>query len=105
MLALLCLQCVRGIRINFKKMYKNSLVCPLKCNTVQEQDSQEHILACSKLSEGFNLKVSDIFSKEITAQAKLAKVFAKLMKKVKTTLKPPDSNTSLPGASILDPIS
>ena len=29
MLALLCSQCVRVIRMNFEKMYKNSLVCPL----------------------------------------------------------------------------
>ena len=105
MLELLRSQCVRGIRMNFKNMYKNSFFCPLNCNTVQEQDSQEHILACSKLSEGFNLKVSEFFSKEITAQAKLAKVFGKLMKKQELLLEPPDSNTSLPGTSILDPSS
>ena len=87
MLALLRSQCVRGIRMNLKNMYQNSLVCPLNCNTVQEQDSQGHILTCYKLSgDSIRIQLASViyFSKEITVQAEVAKVFGKLMKKTRT---------------------
>ena len=104
-LTLLRSQCLRGIKMNFTKMYRNSLYCPLNCNENPIEDSQEHILKCLKLSEGSNLPESDIFSEEIASQGEIAQVFLKLMKKRETLLEPPDSDTSLPGASILDPSS
>ena len=69
------------------------------------QDSLDHILKCLKLSEIPNLPELEIFSEEIASQVEVAQVFLKLMKKRETRLEPPDSDTSLPGASILDPSS
>ena len=52
LLAALRSHTVRGIRQNFKNLYKPNLSCPLKCQpagTPQIEDSQEHLLSCSKL--------------------------------------------------------
>ena len=87
------------------KMYRYSIFCPLNCSDSPIQDSQDHIMKCLKLIEGPNLPESDIFSEEIASQVEVAQVYLKLMKKRETLLEPPDSDTSLPGASILDPSS
>ena len=42
----------RGIRTNFKQLYKNDLSCPLVCwpaDGTHVQDSQQHLLVCEKL--------------------------------------------------------
>ena len=104
-LTLLRSQCLRGIKMNFTKMYRYSIYCPLNCSDSPIQDSQDHVLKCLKLSEGPNLPESDIFSEEIASQVKVAQVFIKFMKKRETLFEPPYSDTSLPGASILDPSS
>ena len=42
----------RGIRTNFKQLYKDDFNCPLKCwpaDTSPVRDTQEHLLSCSKL--------------------------------------------------------
>ena len=105
MLTLLRSQCVRGIRKNFSKMYKNNLSCPLNCETTQKEDSQEHILLCSKLSKGSSLQWSAALSAETDVQAEVAKVFRKLMKKREHLLETDHQTNGLPGASILDPSS
>ena len=44
-------KCVRNVRINFTKMFKNRLECPLQCeNENPKLDSQEHLLLCTKLN-------------------------------------------------------
>ena len=50
LLAALRTHTVRGIRSNFKKLYNNNTLCPLKCSpSSPQQDTQEHLLVCSKL--------------------------------------------------------
>ena len=50
LLAALRSHTVRGIRCNFKKLYKNDTHCPLKCSPSSPlQDTQEHLLVCSKI--------------------------------------------------------
>ena len=50
LLAALRTHTVRGIRVNFKKLYNNNTLCPLKCSpSSPQQDTQEHLLVCSKL--------------------------------------------------------
>ena len=42
----------RGIRGNFKKMYRDNTKCPLQCWPVDSEpieDNQEHLLVCSKI--------------------------------------------------------
>ena len=64
---------VRSVKINFKKMFKNRLNCPLQCDHKNpQQDSQEHLLKCSKLHQmsfpqNFTIMDScaDIVSQEI----------------------------------------
>ena len=44
-------KCVRNVRINFTKMFKNRLECPLQCdNENPKLDYQEHLLLCTKLN-------------------------------------------------------
>ena len=51
----------RGIRANFKQMYKDDQNCPLKCNppdTTPARDTQEHLLFCTKLKPDNHTVVS-----------------------------------------------
>ena len=50
LLAALRSHTVRGIICNFRKMYNDQTECPLVCSpTSPLQDTQEHLLVCSKL--------------------------------------------------------
>ena len=52
LLAALRSHTVRGIRCNFKNLYKPNIYCPLKCwsaDSAPVEDTQQHLLACSKL--------------------------------------------------------
>ena len=52
-------QCVRGVRMNFPKMYKYRLNCPLQCsNETPQPDSQRHILNCSRLNTDVSKNIS-----------------------------------------------
>ena len=51
----------RGIRKNFRNMYKDNLNCPLKCwsdGSPPFEDTQEHLLHCSRLIIKTNLTVA-----------------------------------------------
>jgi hypothetical protein len=94
--------CTRGIKMNFKNMYKKCLLCPLKCNMFQK-DTQEHLLECPKLNDCVNTNVNiiDIFSENMQ-QERVAKLLAKLLRKRNKILEEMlEQNSSLPGA-ILD---
>ena len=76
-------------------MYKNNLSCPLNCDTTQKEDSQEHILLCSKLSKGSHLQWSAELSAETEAQAEVGKLFRKLMEKREHLLETDDLTNGL----------
>jgi hypothetical protein len=51
----------RTIRANFKKLYRNNTSCPLKCwptDSTPLEDTQEHLLVCSKLQLRTNMTVA-----------------------------------------------
>ena len=91
---------VRGIKHNFPKMFKNSLFCPLNCESevAKKLDTQSHILVCKSLSDGVELDLSDIYSENKEIQEHVTKVITKLMRKRVKVLE----DQSLPGATFLD---
>ena len=98
-------KCVRGIRTNFKHMYKMCIHCPLKCNIVEPQaDTQEHVLVCTKL-QGSNMDLDYVFTEGVE-QNEVARQFTGLMRQMTALLEEegaPSTTCCLPGASILDP--
>ena len=98
--------CVKGVKANFKKMYKLCLHCPLRCEPENpHEDTQEHVLRCSKLS-GSNMDI-DFMHASVVDQCELARQFSRLMTKRTTLLEDQSDDTSCcrPGASFLDPSS
>ena len=98
--------CLKGIKMNFKKMHKVSTNCPLKCETeeAQAEDTQEHLINCKKLDGGLEINISNIYSVNLSEQAQIAKIMCKLKRKRDKILEDQeDSLRCLPGASILDP--
>ena len=97
-------KCTRGIRTNFKGMYKTCTHCPLQCNIEEPQnDAQEHVLQCKKL-KGSNMDMDYIYTESVE-QSEVARQFSELMKQRTTLLEEETtpSNCCLPGASFLDP--
>ena len=94
-------QCVKGGRHKFTKMYKKSLKCLLQCNLeTPQEDTQEHILVCGKLSQGKQMNLNDIFASNAELQAKLAKIISPLLRRRKQLLEDP---SFLPGALLPGP--
>ena len=81
-------------------MYKNSTFCPLNCQANSVEDIQEHILLCSKLSEGSSLEISDTMSDEVSTQVEVAKLFRKLMRNKEEKMETEDSIKGLPGTQV-----
>ena len=78
-------QCTRGIQSNFRKMYK-TLQCPLLCEEVQTDDTQDHILTCKKLNiHKQNAQLSHIYG-TLEEQEKVAKIITKHMRKINIIL-------------------
>ena len=76
-------RCIKGIRSNFKKMYKACLHCPLQCNTESPlEDTQEHVLTCGKLG-GSTQDMVFMFASSVE-QGALAREFLRLMNKRNT---------------------
>ena len=97
-------QCVKGVRHNFTKMYKKSLKCPLQCNLeTPQEDTQEHILICGKLSQGKQMNLNDIFASNVQLQAKLAKIISPLLRRRKQLLEDQEDPSCVPGASLPGP--
>ena len=96
-------KCVRGIKHNFRSQFKQCTHCPLKCNSEQAQeDTQEHILVCTKLS-GSRLECDFAYTEGVQ-QSQLAQEFSRLMRQ-RTTMLEEEATSSccLPGALFLDP--
>ena len=97
-------KCTRGIRTNFKSMYKTCTHCPLQCNIEEPQnDTQEHVLQCKKL-KGSNMDMDYIYTESVE-QSEVARQFSELMNQRTTMLEEETISSSccLPGASFLDP--
>ena len=97
-------KCIRGIRTNFKSMYKTCLHCPLQCNIEEPQhDTQEHVLQCTKL-KGSNMVIDYVYTEGVE-QSEVARQFSELMRQRTTLLEEEATPSSccLPGASFLDP--
>ena len=73
--------CTRGIKTNFKKMFK-SLDCPLICDSDNPHiDTPSHILHCKKLrTETVHEDMTHIH-RNIVEQETIAKVLCKLIRK------------------------
>ena len=88
LLAALRSHTVRGIRCNFQNLYKPNLNCPLKCWTVGEpppQDTQEHVLSCTRLKLGQDSTVAnsqisydDIYG-DLVKQKEVTNLFKQLL--------------------------
>ena len=95
---------MKGVRHNFTKMYKKSLKCPLQCNLeTPQEDTQEHILICGKLSQGKQMNLNDIFASNVQLQAKLAKIISPLLRRRKQLLEDQEDPSCLPGALLPGP--
>ena len=82
-LAALRSNCIRTVRMNFPKLYKNRVYCPLKCEKQnQTEDTQEHLLTCKKLNESntYNVRISDAYACTAKQEA-IAKVIFKVIRK------------------------
>ena len=107
MLRALRSKCLRGIKCNFKKMFKQCVECPLKCDIQNKhEDTQEHILSCKSLNVSINRKNVEIqfMYGTIEEQSILSKQFYILMRKQEKPLEEQDetSPSSPPGANFLD---
>ena len=77
---------VRGIRCNFKNLYRDNTNCPLNCSDKSpQQDTQQHLLECSaiKLEQSYSIARSkvnynDIYG-DIYEQKKAVTLFRALL--------------------------
>ena len=51
---------VRGMTANTTSLYRNKMFCPLKCDSTDQQDEQEHLLKCHRLMAELKDEQSDI---------------------------------------------
>ena len=88
-------QCLRNVRNNFKKMFKNRVQCPLKCDKeYPHTDSQEHLLQCSLLKSGDTLSASIMNEfQNITKQEAIAKIVAKVLRSRKRLIEQLEEHT------------
>ena len=87
-LASLRSNCIKTVRKNFPKLYKNRLYCPLKCEEQNQiEDTQKHLLTCKKLNKSDidNVRISDAYAC-IAKQEAIAKLISKVMRKRSTML-------------------
>ena len=103
MLTALRSHCVREIRANFSRLYRDHIHCPLQCNLEQPCiDSQEHTLVGSILQNLHNIEKTNInfMHGTVYQQHQISKLFCSLLKSREKIL---ETNTScLPGASFPD---
>ena len=99
---------VRGIRTNFRIQYSRDLSCPLVCwppNTPPIEDSQQHLMVCSKLQGVFSdcqkVQYGDIFG-NVTQQKSVILILSRLLEERDILL---SENEATSGATTLDPVS
>ena len=77
---------VRGIRSNFKNLYRGATHCPLNCSDISpHQDTQQHLLVCSAIKlEQTNtiarneVKYNDIYG-DLQSQKEAVTLFRELL--------------------------
>ena len=94
-------QCARGVRMNFPKMYKYRLNCPLQCNNETPQpDSQRHILNCTRLNTNMSRNISiESVNGNAEEQELIGPILSRLLRQ-RTRLLDEIAETSLPGADL-----
>ena len=101
MLTALRSRCVKGVRSDFKNMHK-CVHCPLNCNDKDPlEDTHEHILTCTKLSNS-NVPLEFIHGSTVE-QSLIATSFSALMRERRRILEEKDDLSSkccLPGANL-----
>ena len=107
MLTALRSHCLRGIKVNFKKMYKQNVNCPLNCDTeIIHEDTQSHILSCKSLQKPKDQIVvkMDQMNGTVKEQNQLVKQFSVLYQRRLKKIEEQEERScdSLPGASFLD---
>jgi hypothetical protein len=98
-------KCVRGIRSNFKKQYKDSK-CPLKCGI---EDTQMHLLECPKLVHTAGVGIGQMNGSNVEKK-ELAKEYTRLTSKRERLLQleegtPPGATQdqcTQPGAAVVN---
>ena len=95
-------KCVRNVRSNFSKMYKNRIFCPLKCNQESEQiDTQEHLLTCSKINipNSSDNGIQGVYLDQ-HSQESVGKLVLKILKERKRLLEDQQGREDLPGVNL-----
>ena len=94
--------CIRGIKTDFKKMHGKCLHCPLNCKSEGplEEDTQDHVLVCSKLAPT-ELTLEAVHN-SIEEQEQITKLFSTCMSMRTTQLEEQvfARCRCLPGASL-----
>ena len=76
MLTALRSQCLKTVRANFKKIYRN-VECPLNCDS---DDTQKHLLKCPKIATEKQLVDINMMYGSVEHQKKIAVLFMKIMR-------------------------
>ena len=88
--------CLRGIRYNFPKMFKDNLDCPLKCDELNPSpDTQEHLLYCKILNQTHceeNILMDHMYG-DLLQQSKLSQKFCTLMSQREQLLEPQEDTS------------
>ena len=81
-------RCVKSVRMNFPKMFKDRTHCPLKCDREKpHEDTQDHLLKCNKnmLTGTKALSINQAFG-NIVDQEEIAKAICKIIRRRATLL-------------------
>ena len=74
--------CLRNIRSNFSKIFKERLNCPLICNKDNPaRDTQDHLLVCPKLNTDTKSFLIEQANGQLEDPEEIAKVLFKLVRK------------------------
>ena len=93
--------CVRGIKHNFSKMYKQNLKCSLNCSDENVfEDTQEHVLYCKILNNSVQeTPLIHYMYGDTYQQNQLSKKFCTLMGTREHILEPHDKEDDIMSAS------
>jgi hypothetical protein len=71
------------VKTNYRNKYKFNMFCSV-CDDKTEEESEIHLLGCSstvaEIGHIGDSKYEDIFSHDVTKQAKIAEIFSKILR-------------------------
>ena len=77
------------VKTNYRNKYKFNMICSL-CDDKTEEESELHLLRCSstvaEVGQIGDSKYEDIFSPDVTKQAKITEIFRKILRIRKTLM-------------------